>query len=124
MALSESCLVFTGAVLPGGNVAVAVGTDVPDNCIEILITNVSTSDAILFGLAAAGGAGVLTERVNSNRIPAGSSLTLSLGALGDRQALTGNFKLVFQDTGAAADVDVTYICRLAAAGVPGQPGRG
>jgi hypothetical protein len=101
-------------------VSVAASLAVPDNCPEVLLLNTSAANAVLYGLGQPG-VTVLVEGTTAARLPAGASVTLAIGMLGDRESLAGaTLQLIFQDLGAAVTVDVTYTCRKAMSGVAGR----
>jgi hypothetical protein len=90
---------------------VAPSSPIPDNCVGILVLNTSATIPALIGIAAPGAA-ALTERVNATRIPPGGSLTIPLGALGERgimdeSQLTGS-GLVYDGVGGLPTLDITY----------------
>ena len=83
MALSTSCLSFAQGVCAGAGVSVAASLAVPDNCPEVLLLNTSAANAVLYGLGQPG-VTVLVEGTTAARLPAGASVTLAIGMLGDR----------------------------------------
>lgn len=121
MALSSVPLAFArGIVLASGTSVVAVnGTPaafpVPDNCTTILVTNPNAAAIVgLVGIATAPAA--LTAGVNAQRIPPGTTLTLSIGTIANRgsmdpAAVTGG-GLVYDSIGGAVTLEITYICQI------------
>ena len=82
----------------------------PDNCHTILVTNPS---AAVVGLVGRGTAPVpLVAGVNAQRVPPGSTVTLSMGPIRDRgpidEAQAAGSGIIFDAT-AALTLEVTFV---------------
>lgn len=121
MALSNVPIAFARGIVAafGTSVAAVNGAaalfPVPDNCHTVLVTNPS---ATLTGLVGVGLAGttVLTAGSNAQRVPPGTTLTLSVGTQVTRGplnvatlALSG---LIYDSIGGNVTLEITYICQL------------
>jgi hypothetical protein len=111
MANSTQPVVVTAAAAVAGS-SVAPTTAIPDNCHTIILLNVSTTVAALFGQAAVGAA--LVEGTTGTRLPASSAVSLAVGTIKQRgsmdPAVAPNLGLVYTGIGGAAGIDITYLC--------------
>jgi hypothetical protein len=86
----------------------------PDNCVAIVVFNMSTADRVLVKFGQVGIVNSETMTItNSTVLPVSSSMTFSLGALGQRIHLyTGgqaNLYFMAETTAANVLVNVTYL---------------
>lgn len=122
MALSNVPLAFARGIIGGAGVSVVavnsggvVAFPVPDNCHTILVTNPDVAKVGLVGVATAPAA--LTAGINAQRVPPGTTLTLSVGPIQIRgplnEAALAGSGLVYDFIGAGGlTLEITYVCSL------------
>ena len=98
---------------PVNATGVVPSTAAPDNAVQIVMRNTSTTETALWGIGTAGT--VLVANTNATEIPPGASFTWSCGPQSSRGLLTGARSLLFGTTAGALTVAIIYINRFGVA---------
>ena len=121
MAFSTTCLRFTSATVAAAGTSVSPALAVPDNCHTVMILNASTTQSVLWGVGAPGGA--ITPGTNGMTLLPASGQTLAVQTLPHRslldQAQIAASGLIFDVPGGGVVpqvIQISYLCTLGEAG--------
>jgi hypothetical protein len=112
MAVSTSTLSFSRATVAASGTSVAPGTAIPDNCVEVILTN-RIAAVVTFALGAAGGA--LADDGTNGVLLASGVLVLSIDQIKNRAGGPDIQTLIFDCPTDTGSIDLTYRCVSASA---------